>query len=117
MNEAPKQIWAAPRIGPGWRVMGWDQGKWHATKTELAQRTHGHALEYTRTDLVPDWQPIETAPENMRILVMPDEGEAEPIIATVGCGVWREDDGTPMEFIPHTLAASPGPASRVSHDP
>ena len=28
MAEAPKRIWAMPRIGPGGAVLGWDNGRW-----------------------------------------------------------------------------------------
>ena len=47
MAEAPKRAWLIPRVGPGFRVIGWDSGRW----TCKLSRQAVHAAEFTRADI------------------------------------------------------------------
>ena len=52
MSDLPETIWATPIDGELWQGTFTDSGKLNAD-----------ACQYTRTDTIPTWQPIETAPK------------------------------------------------------
>ena len=52
MSDLPETIWATPIDGELWQGTFTDSGKLNAD-----------AVQYTRTDTIPTWQPIETAPK------------------------------------------------------
>ena len=54
--SAPKRIAASPRKG----VVGWARGSWSLPYGPDAKG----AVAYVRADLVPQWRPIETAPDD-----------------------------------------------------
>ena len=56
MSDAPERIWT---------TSGGDAGSWTTTQSRMAvHMPDGWQVEYVRADLVPQWQPIETAPKD-----------------------------------------------------
>lgn len=52
MNEMPKRIWA-------WMGHG-DNGSWDKAPCPC---TSHESVEYVRSDIVPDWKPVDTIPQ------------------------------------------------------
>ena len=109
MSEAPERIWLTEDLD--------------LIAEGLEQPDNGRDVQYLRADLVPDWQPIETAPD--------DGTEVE--LGRVGCGDihrgiwargrWRDpifDDplfwcGDPEPTHWQPLPAPPSPRPRREH--
>ena len=72
MNEAPKRIWAED-ANKDWTQ---DSGSWGVDKE------NAYDAEYIRADLVPQWQPIKTAPKDGKICLWSAKTK------TVTFGVW-----------------------------
>lgn len=75
MTDLPEQIWAYKATEQLLGNPPIDQGKW----VDHDQSPWG-AVKYIRADLVPTWQPIETAPADVFLLVK-HKLEVHPFVA------------------------------------
>lgn len=57
MTDTPKRIWLLPDAGNDGETL------WCDNPAPGAEMSPEDAVEYVRADLVPGWQPIETAPK------------------------------------------------------
>lgn len=53
MGEAPREIWARPRVGPGNAVLGWEDGHWRCPEPASADADFRevHEIPFTRADI------------------------------------------------------------------
>jgi len=63
MTDAPERIWVWP-CDPDLHNDSIDDGGWIYGSWDRARADPGFGAEYTRSDLIPQWQPISTAPRD-----------------------------------------------------
>lgn len=102
MTKAPEKIWADV-----------DSMGWVERHPDMEQRPTEH--EYTRTDTIPQWQPIDTCPDHEVVFVhgQHDDGSGWWNIGTKygddWDGGWILREAKPTHWFPLTLPAPQPP--------
>ena len=106
MSDAPERIWATPMdsevcLSGMFIPAGVD-------------RPNVDARHYTRSDLIPQWQDISTAPIETRFLALDESGYVTPV--TKGSGAdydwWRDDDNACESEFTHWMPLPLPPTDR-----
>lgn len=102
MTDTPERIWLLPEAGSDGETL------WCDNPAPGAGMSQEDAVEYVRADLVPQWQPIETAPKDgTRVLLHSPDTHTYTGIAASWCIIderWEEWDSNhpclPTHWIP-----------------
>lgn len=85
MSDMPKEIWAISKV---W--CGNPKSKVSYTISCIDADDSPRGIKYIRADLVPQWQPIETAPKAGSEVFMVTGMTEQPCVVTRSAKNWRE---------------------------